>query len=304
MAILFAFASCEDDDDGLTVTFEERDRAEQQIVDDSTLVAYLSSHYYNSSFFETGTNHKYTDIVITELEEGEVVPEGHTLLFDAVDSPFSTTTFLDTDYKYYVLRINQGGGDAPNFTDQVRVKYEGSSVNTGEVFDSRITPFDIPLVGNGFTTFGTIKGWQLVLPSFNSALDFSPNNGNIDYNNFGLGVMFLPSGLSYFSGITTGTAYDNLIFKFELLQFQQEDHDNDGVPSYLEDLDGDEDVNNDDTNGDGFPNYIDNDDDDDGVLTINEDLDNDGDPTNDDSDGDGIPNYLDADSTDSNETDE
>ena len=57
--------------------------------------------------------------------------------------------------------------------------------------------------------------------------------------------------------------------------------------------------NDDDTDGNGVPNYVDTDDDGDGVLTINEDLNNDGDPTNDDSDNDGIPNYLDSDSTES-----
>ena len=44
--------------------------------------------------------------------------------------------------------------------------------------------------------------------------------------------------------------------------------------------------------GDGVPNYLDNDDDGDGVLTIDEyDTDNDGTP--DDTDGDGTPDYLD-----------
>ena len=48
-----------------------------------------------------------------------------------------------------------------------------------------------------------------------------------------------------------------------------------------------------------MPNFLDLDDDGDGILTKYEDLDEDGDPTNDDSDGDGVPNYLDEDSTDS-----
>ena len=50
-----------------------------------------------------------------------------------------------------------------------------------------------------------------------------------------------------------------------------------------------------DTDGDGIPNYLDNDDDNDGLLTIDEDVDNNGTPLNDDTDGDGIPNYLDND---------
>jgi FKBP-type peptidyl-prolyl cis-trans isomerase len=275
LVLLVAFISCEEDDRP-TGTFEERDRTEQQVADKESLLTYLTTHYYNSSFFESGSNHKYTDIVITELEQDEdgnyidmPNPELNTLLIDAVET--YTLEYLETEYEYYILRLNQGGGEAPKFTDSIRVNYEGSSVDDGEVFDSRITPIDLPLVGNGFTTFGTIKAWQLVMPSFNCAIDFViDGNGNVNYDNFGLGVMFVPSGLAYFSGTNTGSSYDNLIFKFELLQYEEQDHDNDGIPSYLEDLDGDLDVFNDNTDGDNLPNYIDSDDDGDGVPTINE----------------------------------
>ncbi|MDA3879416.1 MAG: gliding motility-associated C-terminal domain-containing protein [Prolixibacteraceae bacterium] len=73
------------------------------------------------------------------------------------------------------------------------------------------------------------------------------------------------------------------------------DSDYDGIPDIIEDLDGDGNPCNNDTDGDGIPNYRDVDDDDDGLLTIHEDIDGNDDPTNDDTDGDGIPNYLDTD---------
>ncbi len=71
--------------------------------------------------------------------------------------------------------------------------------------------------------------------------------------------------------------------------------DEDGVDPSDEDLNGDGDLTNDDTDGDTFADYIDFDDDGDGVTTEDEDVDGDNDPTNDDTDGDGIPNYLDTD---------
>lgn len=49
------------------------------------------------------------------------------------------------------------------------------------------------------------------------------------------------------------------------------------------------------TDSDDESDYRDTDDDDDGIETIDEDLDLDGNYANDDSDGDGIPNYLDSD---------
>ncbi|WP_179346396.1 FKBP-type peptidyl-prolyl cis-trans isomerase [Winogradskyella ursingii] len=299
---------CNDDDGGL-VQIEERDRAEQQMEDSLVLETYLSTHYYNSEFFTTGSDHSYSDIVIGELAEGETVaPDGNTLLIDAVET--LTTEFQEADYTYYILRLNQGGGDSPRFTDAVRFRFEGSVVDTEEVFQSIVTPSDLSLQTDGITG-GAIRAWQLVMPTFNTAESFMNNgSGIINYSNYGLGVMFIPSGLGYFSGSVAGIpSYSNLIFKFELLQYEEVDHDGDGVPSYLENRDSigtgvnDFDVTDDDTDGDDIPDFIDRDDDGDGVNTIFEDLNNDGDPTNDDSDNDGIPNYLDEDSTESNQPD-
>ncbi|WP_298514041.1 Calx-beta domain-containing protein [uncultured Kordia sp.] len=72
------------------------------------------------------------------------------------------------------------------------------------------------------------------------------------------------------------------------------DTDGDGIFDTFEDVNGDNDLENDDTDDDGIPNYQDADDDGDGVNTADEDYDGDNDPTNDDSDGDQIPDYLDA----------
>ena len=78
------------------------------------------------------------------------------------------------------------------------------------------------------------------------------------------------------------------------------DYDLDTVPTATEDLNGDGNLANDDTDGDGIPNFMDNDDDGDMVLTSVEYVF----PSNStdksvqtllDTDGDGIPNYLDND---------
>ncbi len=73
------------------------------------------------------------------------------------------------------------------------------------------------------------------------------------------------------------------------------DTDGDGVYDRLEDLNDNGDLEDDDTDRDGIPNYLDTDDDGDSILTRNEDIDGDGDPQNDDTDEDQIPNYLDED---------
>lgn len=295
MALVMVFISC-GDDDGPNTTFELRDRAEQQAADRDSLMDYLSTHYYNSSFFESGTNHRIDDIIISELAEGETVPDGSTLLLDVIET--RTTVFDETDYEYYFLRLNQGGGESPNFTDRVRVRYEGFLEVDGEVFDGVATPIDLPMQGIGFSG-GVIRGWQLIIPEFNAANSFSLNNGIVEYDDYGLGIMFIPSGLAYFAGSQNGIpSYSNLIFKFELLQYEVDDHDNDGVPSYIEDYNMNLDVNDEDTDEDEIPDYFDVDDDGDGVLTIFEDIDGDGDPTN-DIGANGIPKYLDPEETES-----
>ncbi|AXP79150.1 FKBP-type 22 kDa peptidyl-prolyl cis-trans isomerase [Mariniflexile rhizosphaerae] len=303
LCLTIGVLSCKKDDDPDPVVIEIRDRAEQQLKDKDSLDKYLDTHYYNASEFESNTNPSISDIIIIKRLEGETIPDGYTKLKDAVGMP-KTTIFAETDYEYYVLKLNQGGGDSPKFSDKIRFNYEGFTLDD-VVFDYSVNPIDSDLIGNGITTSGLIPGWRKVIPEFNTAESFIENgDGTVNYTNKGLGVMFLPSGLAYFSNASGGIpAYSPLIFKFELLQMAENDHDGDGVPSYLEDLNGDgeftvnfedlTDATDDDTDGDGTPDYIDVDDDGDGISTINEDINKDGDPTNDDSNDNGIPNYLD-----------
>ena len=307
VTLIISMTACGPDDPTF-IPVPDRDRTEQQILDKDSILTYLETHYYNSSFFQPGNNYSADDIIITELPKdsnGNYLPlpdpDNNTILIESPLLETYTYTYEETLYEYYVLRLNEGGGTTPNFTDKVRVVYEGSLVEDGSVFDSAVSPTQFDLVGVGLGT-GVIQGWRQILPRFKTASSFSSNpDGTVSYDNYGFGVMFIPSGLAYFSSSPVGIpVYSNLIFKFQLLQTEVNDHDGDGVPSHIEDLNADFDVFDDDTDEDNLANYIDVDDDGDGVLTINEDLNNDGDPTNDDSDNDGIPNYLDADSTESN----
>lgn len=321
LTVLLFVTSCKKDDDGGVIPPEEiRDRTEQQVEDKVILASYLNNHYYNFSAFETNDDPSLEDIIITPLPIDGMIPnpDQNKRLSDPVYGvETKTLVFQDTDYEIYILRLNQGGGeDSPNFPDKIRVRYEGF-LTDNSIFDSAITPVDFDLVGDGVNTFGFIPGWRKVMPEFNVAESFvDGTDGTVNYINHGLGVMFIPSGLAYFNGRgPTGNlpAYAPIIFKFELLQTEVNDHDGDGIPSYLEDLpdengfrDGEFTVNfndltdeyDDDTDGDRAPNYVDRDDDNDGVLTINEDIDGDGDPTN-DIGANGIPKYLDPEETES-----
>ena len=301
--------SCGDDEgDGITEV-PEADRTEQQVIDNDSLVGYLQTHYINETILSNNPSISFENIEINELpEDGELPnPDQNSLLIDLVET--FTTTYFDVEYEYYVLRINQGGSEvSPNFSDKVRVSYEGSLMDD-TIFDSSISPVDFDLTA-------TIAGWGRVLPEFNNAEDFIINSdGTVTYNNPGVGIMFLPSGLGYYSAAAGSVpVYSNLIFKFKIFQSEVNDHDFDNVPSHLEDINGNYDLTDDNSDDDTFADFVDSDDDNDGTLTVDEDLEpdsdltvdrdgdgdptndiGDGDPTNDDTDGDGIPNYLDPD---------
>ncbi|WP_204347061.1 FKBP-type peptidyl-prolyl cis-trans isomerase [Psychroserpens algicola] len=302
LVFVITFTACKPDDPTF-IPVPDRDRTEQQVVDRDSLIGYMETHYYNSGELSTpGVDYTIDDIVITELpqdDNGNYLdlpnPDENTLLIDAVQT--YTRTYFDVEYEYYVLTINEGGSDYnPNFTDLVEIVYSGNTLDE-EVFDSAINP------NSPFDMVNLIEGWRQVIPKFKTSASFTINpDGTVEYSDYGIGVMFLPSGLAYFSNPPFGIdVYSNLIFKFELYRAQENDHDQDGIPSQFEDLNGNMNIDDDDTDEDVIPNYFDADDDGDGVLTIYEDLDEDGDPRNDDSDGDGIPNYLDEDSTESNQ---
>jgi len=105
----------------------------------------------------------------------------------------------------------------------------------------------------------------------------------------------LPSGIGYFENTSGGIPeYSPLVFSVKLMTYAETDHDNDGILSIFEDIDGDGKPFRDDSDGDNLWNMYDTDDDGDGILTINE-IDKNNDSVIDDSNNDGIPDYLDPD---------
>jgi hypothetical protein len=126
-------------------------------------------------------------------------------------------------------------------------------------------------------------GWSEIFPQFRKGTYTGNADGTVSYSDFGAGVMFIPSGLAYYaSGSASIPAYSPLVFSFKLYEIQRLDHDADGIPSYLEDINRDGYVydfrnttsypvtpttNADDTDADGIPDYLDVDDDGDNYTT-------------------------------------
>ncbi|MDO6597751.1 hypothetical protein Q4512_12570 [Oceanihabitans sp. 2_MG-2023] len=272
-ALMIVIASCTPDDDG-TTTVPARDRTEVYAEDLLEIETFLETHYLNledNPFDFVNLYNPDNDdfkIVFSELEAGSTevalidMPQ---LKFKTVEDPSEEGLF----YKLYYLEMRQGLGNEVHFIDEVFVTYEGSTTES-IVFDDAINPinFELTSVLNG----GVVTGFMESLIEFKTATSFDTNNdGTSNYHNHGIGAAFLPSGLAYFNQVLEDvSSYTPLIFKFNVLDRVLLDHDNDGIPSFLEDLDNNSDVFDDDTNDDTAPNFFDGDDDGDGTNTIDE----------------------------------
>ncbi len=305
------FTSCNDDDDGGVEPVELRDEREQAVIDDDSIVEYLTTHFYNYEEFENPTpDFDYNivfDTIAGENSDKKSILESPLLETKKVTYKVNET---EIDYNLYVLKVREGVVEKPHFTDSTYVRYKGELLNA-EVFDNNInSPVWFDLIGYLYANFNSVGQRQLyreggVIPAFResltefkSASNYSVNPDNtIEWSNdYGIGALFTPSGLGYFNTPKGGKAYSPLIFTFHLLNVNEADHDGDGVPSWMEDVDGDGDVYDDDTDENGLPNHSDPDDDGDGLATRREIIINaDGTITFPDTNNNGTPNYLDAD---------
>ena len=248
---------------------DDFDAAKQALEDDATLITYLQTHYLND------------DGGIWTIKNGE------TPLMDQVE----TQNIIKNDiaYKLYYSKLSEGFGISPSRADSVLTKY------TGMLLDS--TVFDAPSTNIWLQLTDVIDGWSYGFMNFKGGTKMVNPDESFFYENQGKGFLFIPSGLAY-SNIGRSTIPPNasLVFQISLNEVNISDHDNDGVSSILEDVNGDGNVKNDDTDGDLIPNYLDVDDDNDGKLTRDEDTNGNGNWFDDDADSDGIPNFLDKDS--------
>ena len=289
----FLVFSCDNDDDG-PEPIPPRDRGEQAIEDDQALIAYLSTHFYNYEEFEDPAE-DFDYVVRFDTIAGE--NQDKTPIIESTKLITKTVNYQGVDQQLYVLVEREGEGERPTFADSTFVTYEGQLLN-GSVFDSNLkSPIWFSLTetyerqsnGSVAASGGIIEGFQNGLVEFKSASSYevNPDNTITWANDYGVGAIFMPSGLAYFDvPRSTIPAYSPIIFSVNLFRVNEADHDRDGVSSIMEDVDGDGDLVNDDTDGDGLPNFSDADDDGDGKPTIEE---------LGDKNEDGIPDYLDPD---------
>lgn len=289
MLLAVSLSSCGSDDNNTAESVELRDFSEQSITDDALLVDYLSNHFYNYEDFP-----RADDTVVTisiDTISGDNADK--TPMIDQVQQlsvPITDANGVVTNHTLYYLVAQQGSEleKNPSIVDSTYVSYRGELL-TGTIFDQRNTPI-------WFDNIRVVSGFRYGLQNFAPGTFSQDADGTISFRDYGQGILFMPSGLGYYSSAQgLIPAYAPIVFTVSVYTSNVADHDNDGVFSIDEDPDGDGNPLNDDTDGDGTPNLLDFDDDGDGILTYLElDVDNDG--VIDDTDNDGIPDYLDSDS--------
>jgi len=303
--MMIVLLSCGNDDGPDVEVVPPRLLAEVAPENETAIQEYLDTHFYNYEEFEAGAPGFDYRVRIDTIagDNATKTPLSQSDKLNSAIINISSSDFgLDDDeedipHTYYYLIAREGGGNFPTVADSTFVSYEGINLD-GSVFDSSLGAvrwFDFP---GTFTIPGSIRGFQEGISKFRSGTGVvEMPDGTFTIEDFGSGMIIMPSGLAYFNGTQPGSSYAPIIFNINLLAVDTADHDNDGVPSIQEDRDNDKNLFNDDTDGDGIPDYIDLDDDNDGTFTEDEDVNGDGDPTNDDTDGDGTPDYLDTDNS-------
>lgn len=256
-----------------------RDYTVQYTSDNSDIEEYLKT-YYITVVDHPGFSDDQ-DVTFTKIPEGG----NQKSIWDQTNYELKSrdVNLHDITYKLYYLVLRQGTGSSPCNVDGVLSSYKGDyleQIATSNVSTLTVTPFEeVKYPQHMISLFTTITGWSEIFPQFKTGSYTTKDDGTVAYNDFGAGVMFIPSGLAYYAtGSGVVPAYVPLVFSFKLYELQRLDQDGDGIPSYLEDINGDGYmrslatgvVNPDDTDGDLIPNFLDVDDDADGYSTKSE----------------------------------
>lgn len=310
IVLAIGLASCGTDDD--FVITPARSISEVIVDDEKLLQDFFATHFYNYEEFENPAedfDYKIVfDTISGENSDKISILNSESFGFTSVNV---TSDIVGAegdesiDHKVYYIIAREGEGAQPTFADSTFVRYEGTPIEEfsqeGDVFDSATSP-----VWFNLTT--SITGFAHGITGLKAGGEVTENvDGTFEVQDYGVGAIFMPSALAYYQGTTGINAYTPIIFKLDLFAVNEADHDSDGIPSYLEDLNGNGRLLDDNTNEDEeelvnfeIPNFSDPDDDGDGVLTIDEiKIDGvivynaDGTIKFPDTNGDGIPDHLD-----------
>lgn len=260
------------------------DHAGQALKDKDTILKFLANHYYD-----------------TTIDSIKPLVAGKTPLVDDNRLKKMDVKEGDIDFTMYYIVQKQGNPvpvkevPFPTVVDSILATYHLDYFTNSK----DVVSFQNTEVGRWYDSRQiAVRGWVYGFTKLKGGENVSQVGEPLQYINGGEGIFIIPSGLAYQNSSRVGAQNANLIYYVNLWDHSvNTDHDLDNISSMREDLDGDGDPRNDDTDKDGLANYLDNDDDNDRKLTKDEDANGDGDPTNDKNDPNkpNVPDYLNPD---------
>lgn len=283
------FFSCSKKDDDVTIE-PPVEFAVQYPIDIAMIEDYLKNNYI------TIVNHPGfvddQDVTIAKIDNGQPSIMSYLNASTYPKLLIRTVKLHNVEYKLYYLVLRPGVGISPCSVDGVLASYKGTYLSRSAATatpPSELTATffeELKYPQTAMSLYEVITGWSEIFPQFKTGTSTIKADGTVTHNDFGAGVMFIPSGLAYYNIGKGGIpAYAPLVFSFKLYNIERLDQDNDGVFSYLEDLNKDgyvydfrnttayptapEDLIRyaDDTDRDGIPDFLDVDDDGDNYTT-------------------------------------
>jgi hypothetical protein len=312
--------SCCKDDEELAQRIPT-DRGEQYIVDKAKIENYLKSHRMEIDPVTLEVTlikltQEQIDNPLLYEQEGIIslwgqdgtqanLPARQELIrkHDARDYRTTALTRIDdnVDYTLHYFVINEGGVSGgsqldykPHVYDSLLCGYKNWNLEKDVMMEREFAPrwFDLQ---NQIA----VSAFRQIIPTINIASGFTENNGQVTFQNFGSVLVFVPSGLAYFSSGAGSNVqpFDCLGFQINAYNMKRKDSDfivgngtnlgarNDFIPNIFEFNHPEDftdivifdpvtkvtlDLWSFDSDGDGVPNFLDADDDGDNVLTRRE----------------------------------
>ncbi|RAV27661.1 hypothetical protein DN748_17325 [Sinomicrobium soli] len=218
MGVLTLLHSCKKDDDGGQI--EVRDPVEVEAENDQDIRDYLSSHFYNYEEFEAAASGELDDFdykIVIDSISGE--NSDKTPMIDQVRDtviPIEIGENETLNHTLYYLVARQGDSIAPKVTDSALVRYKGFRLND-VVFDRS----NIPV---WFNLNNVVQGFYEFMPALRSGgeITVDEEDGTYRYSgDYGVGVVFMPAGLGYYSSQGSIPAYSPLAFTIDLFRVRE-----------------------------------------------------------------------------------
>ncbi len=202
-----------------------RDYATQYAADKDTIDKYLNTHYMT-------VDPTTFDVTFTKIAPGGTQQS----IKVQTQYPLLDTIVIQDGINYHIpfIKFREGdiiNGKRPTQVDSIHVAYKGVTMTDHTIHENNLNEIDFDAAINPiwFKLQDVISGWTHILTNFHTG---TYTTNPTTFVNYGAGVMFLPSGLAYYSNATSNIgAYSPLIFTFKLCEVHYRDHDGDGILS-------------------------------------------------------------------------